>query len=266
MGRSKLYFDFIMQIWPLGKLESWAARQPLLRRFIHLDISPERNQHIIIPVNQVIRGTESVVLPPMVVETLIDHASHHVAMNQCLCRRAEHCHSFPREIGCLFLGDAAGQINPELCRVLNPEDAKAYARHAIKIGLMPMIVHSAFDAELLGIDFRRMLAICFCCDCCCTVRQNLRNGPREFGDTVLRFPGLRVEAGQECTGCGICLEVCHAHALSLVDGRLVVGESCKGCGSCALACPIGAIHLNLDETSQAMERLLALVEERTTIG
>ena len=68
-----------------------------------------------------------------------------------------------------------------------PGGGAGAARQAINQGLVPMIVHAAYDAELLGIDYNRMLAVCFCCDCCCTVRKGLRSGPTEFGDTVLRL-------------------------------------------------------------------------------
>jgi UDP-glucose 4-epimerase len=164
------------------------------------------------------------------------------------------------------LGDAAGQINPELGRSLAPEEALAHARQAIAQGLVPMIVHAAYDAELLGIDYDRMLAVCFCCDCCCTVRQNLRNGPHEFSDSVLRLPGLRVEVGPACDGCGACLDLCHASAIHLEDGRAAIGEACKGCGRCEAACPQDAIRLHLDDGAHVMDHLFALVEERTAIG
>ena len=265
MGRSKRSFDLRMMLWPLGKVQSWAAQQPVLGRFVHADVSPDHNRHIIIPVNRVVRGTENVVLPPVVLEALVARASRHVTLDQCLCRRAEHCHTYPRDIGCLFLGDAAGQIDDELSRTLSPEEALAHARQAMEAGLTPMIVHAAYDADLLGIDYNRMLAVCFCCDCCCTVRKSLRTGPHAFGDSVLRLPGLRVEVGPECTGCGECLDLCHAAAISLVDGRAVIGEACKGCGRCAAACPQSAIDLYLDDSVNVMERLFALVEERTTI-
>ena len=191
MGRSKRSFDLLMLLWPLGKVQNWAARHPLLGRFIHADASPDRNRHIIIPVNRVISGTESVVLPPTVLEALVARASRHVTLNQCLCRRAEGCHTYPRDLGCLFLGDAAGQINPELGRSLAPEEALAHARQAVAQGLVPMIVHAAYDAELLGIDYDRMLAVCFCCDCCCTVRQNLRSGPTSSATRCCAFRAAR---------------------------------------------------------------------------
>ena len=116
MGRSKWSFDLLMLLWPLGKVQSWAARQPSSAASSTLTSDPDRNRHIILPVNRVVSGTESVVLPPIRLETLVARASRAVALNQCLCRRAEHCRTYPREIGCLFLGDAAGQINPELGR------------------------------------------------------------------------------------------------------------------------------------------------------
>ena len=71
MGRSKRSFDFLMMLWPLGKVQSWAAQRPVLGRFIHADVSPDHNRHIIIPVNRVVSGTESVVLPPDVLEALV---------------------------------------------------------------------------------------------------------------------------------------------------------------------------------------------------
>ena len=112
MGRSKRSFDLLMRLWPLGKAQNWAARHPLLGRFVHVDASPDRNRHIIIPVHRVISGTENVVLPPAVLEALVARASLHVVLNQCLCRRAESCHTYPRDLGCLFLGDAADRSTP----------------------------------------------------------------------------------------------------------------------------------------------------------
>ena len=165
MGRSKRSFDLLMLLWPLGKVQNWTARHPLLGRLVHADVSPDRNRHIIIPVNRVVSGTESVVLPPAVIDALVARASRHATLNRCLCRRAEGCHTYSRDLGCLFLGDAAGQIDPELGRSLAPEEAPADARQAVAWGLVPMIVHAAYDAELLDIDYDRMLAVCFCCDC-----------------------------------------------------------------------------------------------------
>ena len=114
MGRSKRSFDLLMLLWPLGKVQNWAARHPLLGRFVHADVSPDRNRHIIIPVNRVISGTESVVLPPAVLEALVARASRHVTLNQCLCRRAEGCHTYPQRPRLPLPGGRGGADQPRI--------------------------------------------------------------------------------------------------------------------------------------------------------
>jgi ferredoxin len=255
-----------MRLWPLGRVVNWAARQPGLRRVVHNEVKPEESRHIIIPVNRVVSGTQSAVLPYTLLDDLIARSSQRVALNWCLCRRADHCRDYPRELGCLFLGDAAAQINPELGHKLDHGAALEHAQQAMELGLVPLVVHSAYDAHILGIELDRMLAVCFCCDCCCSVRRSLREGHASFGETVLRLPGLTVEVGPGCTGCGVCVELCHAGAIALEDGRAVIGSDCKGCGRCAANCPEGAIEMRMDGLSTAAENLYALVSGRTQIG
>lgn len=50
-----------------------------------------------------------------------------------------------------------------------------------------------------------------------------------------------------CKGCGLCIAICPAHVLQLVDGRFnarghrpveaAVAEACTGCAMCAAICP-----------------------------
>jgi UDP-glucose 4-epimerase len=135
------------------------------------------------------------------------------------------------------------------------------------LGLVPLVVHTSFDAMALGIPYRRMLGICFCCDCCCTIQQGLRLGPPSFWDIVVRLPGLAVEVNGACSGCGACMETCYVNAISLRGGRAQIDEvSCKGCGRCVTACPTGAISLRMDEDVHAMERLVHRIARRTDIG
>jgi UDP-glucose 4-epimerase len=149
---------------------------------------------------------------------------------------------------------------------VNVGEALSHAWRAMEAGLVPLIVHSSFDAWLLDIPFHRMLAVCFCCDCCCSVRHGLRLGPPAFWDTVVRLPGLVVAAGAGCTGCGMCREACRVGAIVLAKGRARISAACKGCGRCAALCPEGAIGLHLPAGKQVLARLMARIEARTNIG
>jgi NAD-dependent dihydropyrimidine dehydrogenase PreA subunit len=48
-----------------------------------------------------------------------------------------------------------------------------------------------------------------------------------------------------CTGCGDCIPACDAHALALVNGKVVLAhpERCEYDGTCELSCPTGAIRV-----------------------
>ncbi len=51
----------------------------------------------------------------------------------------------------------------------------------------------------------------------------------------------------QCTGHGVCVDICESNALAIAGGKtLFFKELCHACGSCVLSCPEGAIH----ETSE----------------
>jgi UDP-glucose 4-epimerase len=266
VARSKLLYKTITRLWPLGKVVNWMGTRPLLGPLLRPLFSEASNEAIIIPVHTAVQGSESVVLPYPVLSPLVEQASVRFLMNTCMCRQGENCQAYPHDVGCLFLGDGAAEINPALGRMVNAGEALAHARQAIERGLVPLIAHNTFDAYVLGIPYRRMLALCFCCDCCCAVRMVLRDGPPAFWDTVLRVPGLSVTVGEACVSCGACLDVCPVEAISLTNGRAHIDDRCKGCGRCVAACPAGAISLQMAETVNSLEHLTARIARRTDIG
>lgn len=255
-----------MKIWPLGDWVNRISRWPLIGRFLTPLFRPEDNETVVIPVGKAVSVPKSVVLPEQVLRPLIEQASARFILNECLCRRAENRSTCPRDIGCLFLGDGALEIHPDLGRRADVGEALAHARRAVEAGLLPQVVHSAFDAWILGIPYRRMLAICFCCDCCCSVRKGLRFGPPIFQETVFRLPGLSFSVGQECVGCGQCAEVCLVGAIRVEGGRASISANCKGCGRCATACPRGAIRLHTDPEADLTHQLMTRIGRRTHIG
>lgn len=57
-----------------------------------------------------------------------------------------------------------------------------------------------------------------------------------------------------CTGCGLCIRVCPAGTLSMVNGKaLVTGEHSLSCGHCQAVCPVGAVTVSAIDA--AMSRL-----------
>ncbi len=266
MSRSRVMYNLIMKLWPWGKHLNELAGVPFFGPLLQPCFGAGDNEAIIIPVSQTVRGTESVVLPVELLTPLIERASARVVLSECLCRRGENCLVHSHQLGCLFLGEGATQINPTMGRVVAVDEALDHAQQAIESGLVPLIAHSAFDAWVLGIPYRRTLAICFCCECCCSIRQVLRLGPPAFWDTVIRVPGLALHVGPACTGCGQCTDVCPVGAISLQHGRASVASSCKGCGRCAALCPSGAISLLLDEQTDTLGQLQARIAQRTNIG
>ena len=50
--------------------------------------------------------------------------------------------------------------------------------------------------------------------------------------------------GERCDGCGECVEVCHAGAVAIVDGKAAIARpaACDYCTDCEAACPVDAIR------------------------
>jgi UDP-glucose 4-epimerase len=264
--RSRHFYKLLVKLWPAGKIVNQLAVQPVLGPLLRPCFSADSNEAIIIPVQEAVRGTESVMLPFPLLTPLVSQASARTILNECMCRRAEGCRAHPQEFGCLFLGDGAAKIDRSMGRQASVDEAMAHVQRALETGLVPLVVHAAFDAWMLDIPYRRTLAICFCCDCCCTVRQGLRLAPPAFWDTVVRLPGLTVIASPACTGCGLCAEVCHIGAISLDGGAAQISDSCKGCGRCAIVCPAEAITVGVAEEVDVLDRLMGRIERRTDIG
>ncbi|MFH1928238.1 MAG: electron transfer flavoprotein subunit alpha [Chloroflexota bacterium] len=57
----------------------------------------------------------------------------------------------------------------------------------------------------------------------------------------------------ECTGCGLCVDVCPFDALELVDGIAEVNEKCNLCGACVDECPTEAIVLERPEAAEEID-------------
>ncbi|RJP74580.1 MAG: hypothetical protein C4532_01830 [Candidatus Abyssobacteria bacterium SURF_17] len=260
MSRSRFGYELILKFWKYGHVtDGW----PLLG----YKASEKTTSGHIIPVNQVVRSGENIVLPMLVLQPLIERASAVAVMNECMCRRGQKCRAFPHDLGCLLLGDAVGELNPSFGRTVTPAEAIAHSERAIRMGLVPLVIHDAIDAWIWGLDFRRMMNVCFCCDCCCDVRIGIRSRRTSgFYENIHRLPGLTLSVGEGCIRCGTCKELCVAGAVEIREDGAHIGENCKGCGRCVPACPQGAITMALDPRVDTIRLTLERYERRANIG
>jgi UDP-glucose 4-epimerase len=267
---SVIKYQSFLQIWKLDKYLRALQRFHLTRKLVEssLGVTPENNEAVIVPVGEVIRGGESVVLPYQYLLPLVERASGHFILGRCPCRNAESCTTAPHDFGCLFLGEAVMMLPERVGQQTDTDGALAHMERALAYGLVPMIVHASFDAEMLSLPYEKMLTVCFCCDCCCTVRNHLRLGPSSFDDTVHRMPGLQVMIGAECNSCGECHSVCPVSAIWFgEDGNSEIDLArCKGCGLCVQVCPQEAPVLVLDQDVDVLARLTERIRKRTQVG
>ena len=272
MSRPVWLVELIKKSFPGRFLVARATRLPLLGRMMdHLLF--EGDDLFYLPRDRSIKvdwspiAAEEMVLPSQVVEHFIERASYHWIMNTCLCRDSSKCVDYPVDLGCLFLGDAAMGIHPQLGRHVTKEAALAHVRRCREAGLVHLIGRNKLDAVWLGVGpGNKLLTICNCCPCCCLWRV-LPYVSDQIGSKVTRMPGVSVTVTDRCIGCGTCTQgVCFVgNAIQLVEGHAVVGEACRGCGRCADVCPQAAIEVSIDDSGW-LETSIARIAARVNVA
>jgi ferredoxin len=222
-----------------------------------------RDDATMIQINQPIERQEEIIIPSKVVEHFIEEANYHFIMNWCICRSASNCSDYPIELGCLFLGEAAMKIDPNLGRKVTKEEAYDHIKKCNEAGLVHLIGRNKLDTVWLKIGPGEKLAtICNCCECCCLWRI-LPHVSQKISSKINKMPGVTVTVTDDCIGCGTCIESCFVNAIELIDEKAVVHESCRGCGRCVSVCPERAIELTIDDLdalSKSIEKIESLVD------
>jgi len=253
MSRPVWFVEFTKKLFPGRFLAAGATNLPLLGNLVdHMLFEGDdllyltRNKAL--QVNETIEQGEDIVLPSQIVTHFINEANVHWIMNECICRGANSCHDYPIGLGCLFLGEAAEGINPELGRRVTMDEALEHARRAQQAGLVHMIGRNKLDTVWLGVGpGTKLLTVCNCCPCCCLWRMIPQVTPL-ISTKVRRMPGVSVRVGDDCIGCEVCIEgVCFVNAISMNDGVATISEACRGCGNCVIVCPESAIEISIDD-------------------
>jgi heterodisulfide reductase subunit A len=77
---------------------------------------------------------------------------------------------------------------------------------------------------------------------------------------------------ERCTGCGMCVQACPFHAISMqtcegfFDRSHIDQLLCKGCGNCVVACPVKAINLTEDSDTQLLAQIEAALANKSSDG
>lgn len=94
------------------------------------------------------------------------------------------------------------------------------------------------------VDTNRFI-ICCCCECCCSLLRGMTRFEEKNEGCCAKSNFISAVDQEACTGCGICMERCVFHAISIDDEKASVNPArCYGCGSCAVTCPAKAIKLH----------------------
>ena len=242
--------------WPVvGKLTGWIVNKD------HYDVT-------FIPINEELAGDSSTVLPKQVVEEMIRRSCHRVIIPVCLCRLGCRCQDYPMEIGCIFLGEGAKQIDPSIGRAVSVEEALEHMERSIAAGLIPQIGRVDPDPFWLGVkikDWERFLTLCFCCTCCCIAMRNQLSWYPDMRRRMHRLEGLSIEIGDDCDGCGKCAKRCFAQAISIEDKMALIGDGCKGCGLCVEVCPRDAISISVVDSERMLSEAFRRIESYADI-
>jgi ferredoxin len=212
-------------------------------------------QDKVIEVNKEMGEFNELVLPSQVLKYFINKAKKHWIMNFCICRSSMDCEDYPADLGCLFLGDAVLNINPQLGRLVRKEEALDHLKKCRDAGLVHMIGRNRLDAQWLGVKpGEKLLSICNCDPCCCLWRVSSILAPN-IGAKIKKMPGVKIQVNDKCIGCGTCVEVCFVNAIEVKHNKAYINKDCRGCGRCVDICTQKAIDILIEDVDYVIKSI-----------
>ena len=167
----------------------------------------------------------------------------HITVIDCPCRKGMDHPCQPLDV-CLIVGEPFASFvlehSPDTSRAISSAEAQQILEQEAQRG---HVSHAFFKDAALN----RFYAICNCCACCCGAMKAHRNGT-----PMIISSGFVFEVDEEkCITCGICVDRCQSHALSLNDRLICDISLCLGCGVCVSHCAQEALSLVRDKSKPA---------------
>ena len=267
--RPTWWLPFLAKVWPITGVSAKATQIPIIGKILSAMVLPlfsGRNFNIsYLPINEELKSPESVYLPLLVLEELIKRSAYRVTINRCHCRDSKGCKDYPIENACLLMGQGTMEIEPWIAKPLSVDEAIEHARHMVGLGLTPMIGRVLMYNIFYGIpNSGKLLTVCFCCHCCCTVMSSAKYFPQKAMDSIVRLKGMKITVDEEiCKDCRSweCLDGCIVKAFTFDGGRVFHdAEKCKGCGWCVSLCPHKAVRAEVADMNAAVEEVIGRIE------
>ena len=197
------------ELWPATGNESWNFR--------------------VLPLGEAVQP-DSRVMPHEETAQIVAGARR-IAVQQCPCRKRDKNCDNPLET-CLSFNELADYVlYRQAGREIDADEARSILQSCAELGL----VHQTVNTDQVDV-------ICNCCDCCCGILTPLLTYGMHKVTAKSRF---RATVDLElCVHCMECVERCVFDALQEANGLLQqLPERCFGCGQCVTLCPAGAITL-----------------------
>lgn len=192
---------------------------------------------------------ESVVLPMDLVKDMLKKSSYIASSNACICRDANKCTDYPKDVCCLFLSKSGRTIvDHGVGYEISLDDALARVDKAAELGLIGQALFVEVEQFIWGFSNETMehfIEMCFCCPCCCVGLNLSKNASRDVKRRFKPSGWTAVVDMDTCAGCGDCVEPCPQAAITLDENsKAVINQDyCVGCGICKSKCTTDAIRI-----------------------
>jgi ferredoxin len=199
-----------------------------------------------IPVGKAIHADQKTISSEEAHDYISNHAPEELALVPCPCRvRTEkmgirECKNKFPIASCIMMGFSALHFESiGLGKRITRQQAIEYFDEMNELGLIGNTSNSIDNSNI----------ICLCCGCCCS---NVRGRTRWDNPTAVSPSNYIPKAGEDCLGCGVCVDACVLDALAIddeTDQVVVEPDKCIGCGVCTFACPEETLKLHRYERS-----------------